>query len=173
MSNANRVMHGLSKHRVFRVHRAMMSRCYNPKDKDYINYGGRGITICDQWKENVAQFVQDMGLPEPGQSIERLDNNGPYSLDNCVWADRFAQNNNSRINRLYFVQDCEIEEEVGIPLTSLARFMGADVALVQHRIWHGWDIGRAICVPKQGATSEEIAIANVKDQASLVKWNSR
>jgi len=74
----------------------MRYRCDNPDDKDYKNYGGRGVTYCGEWAEFMP-FAEDMGhKPGPEYTLERIDNDGPYCKSNCVWDTRTAQNNNSR-----------------------------------------------------------------------------
>jgi hypothetical protein len=75
-----------------------IGRCHNPKDSAYRSYGGRGIYVCERWRESFECFLEDMGYKPEGLSLERLKNDGPYSLDNCVWADRVTQGNNKRNN---------------------------------------------------------------------------
>jgi hypothetical protein len=77
---------------------AMVQRCTNPRDKNYYNYGGRGILVCKRWL-SFAGFIKDMGLrPSSKHTLERQNNDKGYCPSNCVWADRAQQNRNSRRN---------------------------------------------------------------------------
>lgn len=76
----------------------MKERCQNPRCKDYPNYGGRGITVCKRWQK-FENFVNDMGEPLPGFSLDRRNNSGNYQKSNCRWATRHEQNNNQRLRR--------------------------------------------------------------------------
>lgn len=76
------------------------SRCRNPKDKKFADYGGRGIGVCERWLESFENFLADMGeRPGPGYSIDRRDNNKGYEPENCHWATAIQQGNNKRNNR--------------------------------------------------------------------------
>nr|WP_150959353.1 AP2 domain-containing protein [Aneurinibacillus sp. XH2] len=78
----------------------MIQRCTNPKNKDYPNYGGRGITVCNRWVNSFESFLEDMGeKPSPNHSVERKNNNAGYSPENCTWADKVQQSRNQRTAR--------------------------------------------------------------------------
>lgn len=84
----------------YAVWKAMRQRCTNPNDKDYADYGGRGIAVCERWQVFSA-FIGDMGgRPSQNHQIDRIDNDGPYAPDNCRWAVRTQQMRNRRANRL-------------------------------------------------------------------------
>lgn len=88
--------HGMSNTAVFKRWSGMMRRCYGANTKDYKNYGGRGITVCERWHE-FENFYADMGeLPDPSLTLERVNNEAGYSKENCIWATWSQQNRNKR-----------------------------------------------------------------------------
>lgn len=120
----------------------MKRRCLDPARRAYVNYGGRGISVCARWIDDYPSFLADMGRkPSRGHSLERKDTNGNYEPDNCVWATRIQQNRNRRntvILKLNGVSKTQQEwaDETGIGYKA-----------IQRRLDRGWSIERALTEP--------------------------
>ncbi len=94
----SRKTHGLCNTRIYRIWAGMKSRCYNPTNKRYKYYGGRGIIICQEWKDNFENFY-DWAINNnyaDDLTIDRINVNGNYTPDNCRWADWLTQSRNRR-----------------------------------------------------------------------------
>ena len=92
--------HGMIRTAEYRAWCHLRERCLNPNDISYHNYGGRGIKVCERWKDSFQNFIDDIGRkPSPKHSIDRINNDGDHCPDNCRWATRKEQINNRRVSR--------------------------------------------------------------------------
>lgn len=115
--------HGFCETSEYSSWKAMKARCLNPNNGAYHNYGGRGITICDRWKDSFLNFLEDMGKkPSPKYTLERKAVNGNYELGNCEWITQKEQRKNTRVR-----SDCKS----GVKGVSLRN--GRFVAKIAHK----------------------------------------
>lgn len=123
--------HGMSCTPEWNVYSSMKSRCLNPADPKFRNYGGRGITVCARWLESFSNFYADMGPRPMGRSLDRIDVNGNYELINCRWATatQQAQNKTTNINLTY-------QGETKC-LTQWAREFGVPTGTAYYRLQRG------------------------------------
>lgn len=116
----------------------MKRRCDNKNHKDYKNYGGRGISYDKSWKR-FAGFYADMGDREKNLSLDRINNNKGYSKENCRWATRAVQNNNSRKNKLIEYNG------LSLPLRSWSEKLGINRSTLAQRIYvYKWNISKCL-----------------------------
>jgi len=133
--------HGLSEMPIFFIWSAMIQRCTNPKDRSFARYGGRGIAVCERW-ETFANFFEDMGHRPPGLTLDRRDNNGHYSLDNCRWATATQQMRNMRSNRLETINGDTRT------LVEWAEIYGVSYGNVKSRLFRGRSLCEALEITK-------------------------
>jgi hypothetical protein len=114
----------------YRIWQGMRTRCYNPLHPSYRNHGERGITICPQWQDDFDQFLKDMGPRPEGLSIERIDNEGNYTPENCKWGTRCEQAGNTRRNLVveWNMVQCN--------LIDVARMENVDYASLRYHVFH-------------------------------------
>lgn len=115
--------HGLSGTSEHEKWKAAKGRCYNKNNRRYAQYGGRGIVMSDEWRENFPQFLADMGKCPPGLTLDRRDNDGPYSKENCRWATQTEQSNNR-------TKSVRVSAEETLP--EMARRLGVN----RQSLWH-------------------------------------
>ncbi len=138
---SDRLTHGQSKTRLYTVWTHMKQRCFNPNDDRYADYGGRGITVCDAWRESFEIFLQDMGPRPLGHTLDRIDNDGNYEPANCRWATAAEQARNKRNNIIVEWRGARMT------LKDAAQLKGIHPATVWCRLERGWSLERALTTP--------------------------
>jgi hypothetical protein len=132
--------------REYRIWRDMKSRCYNPKRNNYHLYGGRGITVCDRWRNSYEAFLKDMGrAPSPKHTLDRTDNSKGYSPDNCTWETMSRQARNRRSTRMLTYDGRTMAA------SDWADEMGISLGLILGRLSLGWSVERTLTEPKHNA----------------------
>lgn len=145
ISNRSRTVHGMSQTPEHNVWQAIHRRCMNPKSDDYADYGGRGIMVCSRWRRFV-NFIADMGRrPSAAHSLDRRDNDGPYSPSNCRWATKIEQARNRRNNR-FITFNGET-----LTLSTWEERTGLAAGMIWKRLDLGWSVERALTEPKRCA----------------------
>ena len=153
--------HGLSGTPEYDAWRNMKRRCFNPNHKNYSDYGGRGIGVCDRWL-NFENFLADMGSrPTAKHSLDRIDNDGDYSFENCRWATKAEQENNKRNNKPLIT----IENDTRT-IAQWTKEMGFGKDVIQSRLKLGWSEFAAVMTPVE--TDRLITIEN--DTRTIAQW---
>lgn len=145
----------IAHHVLYHTWVAMKQRCYNDKHEAYHNYGGRGIIVCNAWRENFLQFVSDMGERPEHMSLDRIDVDGNYEPTNCRWADRKTQANNTRKKKhgtyVHYTPNVvrkTIEYEgVLHSLKDLAKVAGVSHETIRKRLKNGMTPEAAVLTP--------------------------
>lgn len=137
--------HGYSnKERLYQTWKNMRRRCFDPTNKRWEHYGGRGITICQEWNDYAVFRTWAMANGYADDlTIDRIDVNGNYCPENCRWVDAKTQANN--VSRNHMV---EFNGEQ-MTMAELADHLGLSYSALQHRIERGWDIGRIAAQPQR------------------------
>lgn len=137
---------GRGKTRLFRTYNDMIGRCTRPSLKNYPSYGGRGITVCEEWLDNFVAFrewAMSHGYTD-NLTIERNDVNGNYCPENCCWITKQQQNLNKRNN----VRVSAFGETKTVSEWTRDHRCAASQRLIYHRIYRGWEPERAITTPR-------------------------
>ena len=135
-------IHGMAKTPEYRAWAHIVERCTVPNTKGFENYGGRGITICDEWRHDFMAFYRHVGKhPSPKHSIDRIDNDGNYEPGNVRWATSQTQrNNNRRIHNITLHGHT-------MNIDQWAKFVNIKYSAIWSRIKRGWPPAKAIFQP--------------------------
>lgn len=134
--------HGMTNTSIYRIWTNMKVRCYDPNNKGFKDYGGRGITICPEWLNSFEIFYKDVGNRPDGMSLDRIDNAGNYEPSNVQWATKEDQENNKRSN-VYYEYD---GKRLTVP--QWGRLKGVKISNLYERINKlGWTFEEAITRP--------------------------
>lgn len=154
--NIARATHGQSRHgsatTEYKTWRNIIARTTNTDISDWQNYGGRGITVCERWLESFENFYADMGpKPSPSYSIDRINNDGHYSPENCRWTTKIEQSNNQRnsVRFTFYGLDKTVAEWYKITLVPRAA--------IHKRLHRGWSTRFAFWAPS-GSTLAELQV---------------
>lgn len=145
----------------------MKKRCRNLASRDYPNYGGRGISVCDRWRNSFDNFMADMG-PKPSleHSLDRINNSGNYEPSNCRWATRPDQNINKRSTFKVPFQGKLL------PARLVEKQLGLPRRRIYDRIRKGWSMERAISAPSSNERCKTVVYFN-GESLTVEQWNKR
>ncbi len=133
--------HGASKTREYSIWRGMKKRCTDPRSVNFEWYGGRGVAVCESWSNSFDEFYRDMGECPPNCSLDRIDNDGPYSPENCRWVSHREQLGNKSNNR-FITHNGDTHT-----VAEWARKLNILPDTIYYRINKGWPVERALQAP--------------------------
>lgn len=146
--------------------RHIKERCLNEAHPNWPNYGGRGITVCDRWRDSFEAFLEDMGpKPSPDLTIERLDNDKGYEPGNCAWASRKAQGNNTR-KTVHHELNGERHSQ-----SEWGRRTGVPQCTISLRLKRGWSPEEALTRPGGGRPERLPGVEFNGETHSLFEWS--
>ena len=129
--------------KLYEVWKGIKQRCLNSNHKAFKNYGGRGISICDEWKDNFSSFynwAMQNGYSDE-LSIDRINNDGNYEPNNCRWVDRKTQANNTRTNH-FITYNNETHT-----IAEWSRILNIKYSVILYRLHHNWSIEKTFTTP--------------------------
>jgi hypothetical protein len=144
--------HGMTRTKIYRVWKGMHQRCRNPRNKDYKDYGARGVTVCERWY-SFEVFMLDMGPRPEGYTIDRVNGAGNYEPSNCRWATYKTQMNNRRGNRVFSYNG------ETLTMTEWADRLGVHCSAIKERLERGWPLALALTAPS-GWRRPKLALVN-------------
>jgi len=159
------ITHGATDTKEYIVWESMRARCRNQNRQDFKNYGGRGIKVCDRWLNSFEDFIEDMGFCPEGLTIERIDNDGNYSPENCRWGTRKEQALNRRSNRVL------VYRGISKTVSEWAEMLNVERGAIVHRLGRGWSIEDALEKPFENKKHKLIAFNGIVD--TLTGWGRR
>lgn len=140
-SSIKHTQHGGYKTSEYKTWQAMLSRCRNQNNPRFSQYGGRGISVCDRWLE-YETFLKDMGKrPTKSHSLDRINNDEGYKIENCRWSLPHEQMTNRTITRFVEI------DGIKVPLATLAKRYKIPANTLRFRILKGWPIEKALTQP--------------------------
>jgi hypothetical protein len=139
LKNGARLKHGKARSRFYKAWAGMIQRCENKNNDRYKDYGGRGITVCEEWHnfESFFNWAMNNGYSE-GLQIDRIDNNGPYVPWNCRWVTITENSRNKRTNHFITISG------VTKTLTEWAELSGLKLSTLSARVRKGWEETRLL-----------------------------
>jgi len=158
--------HGKYPKNLYEKWHGIKSRCYNNKDSNFYLYGGRGIKVCDEWKNSYIAF-RDWALTngyQEGLTIDRIDNNGNYCPENCRWATIKEQANNRRDNKL-ITYNSKTQT-----VSQWADELGLNYCVLNGRLRKGWSIERALESKLYAEDKSSIMITYNGETKNISQW---
>lgn len=136
------ITHGKGHTPEYKIYHKIKQRCHNPNNPSYKNYGGRGIIMCERWYQSFPSFLEDMGTrPSPNHTIERVNNDGLYDPQNCIWATRKVQSRNQRKTIRLIIHNKQAS------LMEWAEIADIPPHAIRARLMRGWDAEKAVFTP--------------------------